>query len=224
MKKNFLTGLAILLPIALTVWILFFLINLLTNPFMGMVKGVLNTYELWNNALGPGAVLLISRVAVLITLFMLTLLIGFFARRLFIRALVHLLDMIFHRIPVVNKIYKASKDVVHTLFSEEKKSFSQVVLVPFPNAKSFCMGMITSPLHPESTPEIAKKVAVFVPGTPNHSVGFMILYQQDQLTYINTTVEEAFKFIISMGSLTVLMVESNSLSDEQNDNDSISVH
>jgi uncharacterized membrane protein len=213
MKKNFLTGLAILLPIALTLWILFFLINLLTHPFMGMIKGILNTYQLWNTPLGPNAILLISKIAVLLTLFLVTLLIGFFARRLFIRAFVHLMDVTFHRIPIVNKVYKASKEVVHSLFSDDKKTFSQVVLVPFPNSKSICMGMISSPLHPESDPKIAERIAVFVPGTPNPTVGFMVFFRREQLTLINTTVEEAFKFIISVGSLPVPMLDSNQLSE-----------
>lgn len=173
---------------------------------MGIIKGLIETYHLWNNTLGPDAVLLISRIAVLITLFLVTLLFGFFARLIFIKAFIHLMDIIFHRIPIVNKIYKASKDVVRTLFSEDKnKSFSQVVLVPFPNKQSYSMGLISTPFHPESDSNLIEKVAVFVPGTPNPTVGVMVFYRPEQLILLQTTVEEAFKFIISIGSLTVPM-------------------
>jgi uncharacterized membrane protein len=221
MKKNFLTGLAILLPIALTAWILFFLMNFLTNPFMGLVKGILNTYHFWGHSLSHETVLLISRLALLVTLFLITLLIGFFARMFFIRALFRWADKIFHHIPVFNKVYKASKEVVHTLFNDQKKSFSQVVLVPFPHAQSYCLGMITSQLPSESDPEHQEKISVFIPGTPNPTVGFMILYQRHQLILLNIRVDEALKFIMSMGSLPFSLNIPQHLSDPQHDKHSL---
>lgn len=189
MKNNFLTGLAILLPIALTFWILALLVNLLTNPFTGLVDGIFHYYNL-QTSWTP----YITKLLILAVLIALVFLAGLLGRFLFLNPLFKFGDRLLHRLPLVNKVYKASQDVVHSLFSEEKTSFSQVVLVPFPNARSLSIGLISA--KGEATPE---KVSVFVPGTPNPTMGFMLLFRKDQLIPIDIKVDEALKFVVSCG-------------------------
>lgn len=189
MKNNFLTGLVILLPIALTFWILSFLVNLLTNPFAGLVESLFNYYQLqrsWTPFVTKGLIL-----AVLIGLVFIA---GVIGRFLFLNPLFKLGDRLLHRIPLVNKVYKASQDVVHSLFSEEKTSFSQVVLVPFPNGRSLSIGLISGKESPSG-----EKISVFVPGTPNPTMGFMLLFHKEQLIPLNIKVDEALKFVVSCG-------------------------
>lgn len=189
MKNNFLTGLVILLPIALTFWIMALLVNILTNPFTGLVESFFNYYHL-QQSWTP----YVSKLLILAVLLGLVFFAGLIGRLLFLNPLFRFGDRLLHRLPLVNKVYKASQDVVHSLFSDEKSSFSEVVLVPFPNARSLSIGLISSK---KDTP--AGKVSVFVPGTPNPSMGFMLLFRQDQLIPLDLKVDEALKFVVSCG-------------------------
>lgn len=189
MKNNFLTGLVILLPIALTFWILALLVNILTNPFTGLVDSLFAYYHV-NPAWTP----FVSKLLILAVLLGLVFLAGLIGRFLFLNPLFKFGDRLLHRVPLVNKVYKASQDVVHSLFSEDKASFSEVVLAPFPNERSLSIGLISSK---KDNP--TGQVSVFVPGTPNPTMGFMLLFQQDQLIPLDIKVDEALKFVVSCG-------------------------
>lgn len=104
-------------------------------------------------------------------------------------------DKLIKKIPVINKIYKAIQDVINTIFSSKSSSFKQVVLVPYPNESSLSVGFITSTenLSQNIDSELNQKVAVFVAGAPNPTVGFILLYPKDEIIYINMKVEEAFR-------------------------------
>lgn len=207
MKKNFLTGLAILLPIAITFWIISLLVGLLTNPFLGFTSSLLSYYNLLGEPFlfltGPDVLILASRLLILFFLFAMMLFAGFLARVFFLNALFKAGDFLIHKIPLVNKIYKATQEIVHTVFSTEKTSFSKVVLVPFPHAKSYCLGMITSnSLSKDSNAEYLQKVSVFVPGTPNPTMGFILLFKREQIIELDVSVEDALKFIVSCGVIS----------------------
>lgn len=202
MKKYFTTGLAILLPIVLTILIVTFFVNLLTNPFMGLIDNILlhydPSYSEWLHS--SHAFRLFSQLFILVFLTVLTVLVGFFGRLFLVDYLFRLGDAIFHRLPLVNKIYKATQDVAQGLFSSSSKSFSQVVFVPFPSRESLSIGLVTKEsISIEFEKEHNHFVPVFVPGTPNPSVGFMLMFNRDELIFVNMKVEDAMKFIVSCG-------------------------
>src|SRR5262249_34263523 len=109
-------------------------------------------------------------------------------------------DYLIHKIPLINRIYKLSQDVVHTFFGTGKPAFTKVVWVPFPEKKSYILGMIASDsLHAESDPKFTDNVSIFVPCAPNPIFGFMMIYKRDQLITLDISTEEALKFIVSCG-------------------------
>lgn len=194
MKKNFAAGLAILLPIALTFWILMFIVNLLTSPFLGITQEILQAHEIS---------VLVSKLLILLVLVLLIFIAGFLGRVFFINTIFAWGDKLIHRIPLVNKVYKSLQDAIHTMFHRETTPFSQVVLIPFPHSKAWCLGMITSSSLPGATDtRLTDRVSVFVPGTPNPTVGFMLMYRKEELVYLNLKVEDAVKFIISCGVIS----------------------
>jgi uncharacterized membrane protein len=202
MKRNFLTGLAILLPIVLTVAIVMFFINLLTKPFLEFVHefffhtGLIDFPFLSSRQ----AIYVISKILILIFLVLTTFLIGFFTTHLFANYFFTSFDKIIHKIPVVNKIYKALQEVMHTMFSPENTTFSQVALVPFPQENTYCMGFVTKDSLPEgSDKEHVGLISVYIPGTPNPMMGFNFLYRRDQVIFISMKVDDALKFVISCG-------------------------
>ena len=205
MKKNFFTGLVLLLPVAITFWVLLFLINLLTNPFLGIVQSIFSSYNLSSqpffNFTGPQFFIFLSRLLILIFLFCVTLATGFLARILFINYVFRLGDQLLHRIPFINKIYKTTQDVTHTLFAAEKTSFSQVVLIPYPHSKCYSLGFVTGNKGNQINrmSEYKDKVSVLLLGTPNPMMGFMLIYKKEDIIYLDMKPEEAATFVISCG-------------------------
>lgn len=201
MKKHFITGLIILLPLAVTLAIITFLFNLLTKPFAGVIAQILSHYNIFNQdyifASGREIQYFISQVFILIFLFFFTVILGAITRYFFVNYLIRVWDYLMHKIPLIRSIYKAAKDVINTLFTSKTKSFKQVVIVPFPSKDTQSIGLITQ----EKLPQSDERIAVFVPTTPNPTSGFLMMFPRKEVTYIDMRVEDAFKFIISCGML-----------------------
>lgn len=217
MKKYFITGLVILLPLALTTAIVMFIFNLLTVPFLGIVTAVFNHYHL----LEEGVFLLnsdqiqnlVAQFFILVSLFFIVIGLGFIARWFFFKAFIKFAEYVVKYIPLVSTIYKTCQDVIKTIFTSKTNSFKQVVMVRFPHPQTYSIGFITR----EEIPSLANTshsdaVAVFVPTTPNPTSGFMIMFKPDDLIYLDMTVEDAFKYIISCG---VISPDFNTISKEE---------
>lgn len=214
MKKHFLTGLALLLPLALTFAIVAFFLNLLTDPFVGMVKNILGHFHVVEKGFwffsAEQIEKYISQFLVLIFLFAITVFLGFITRWVVIHYLFRMGEYVLHRIPLVNTIYKTLQDVMQTIFTTKTRSFKQVVLIPFPNEFTFSVGLITRErLHGV---EMEERVAVFVPTTPNPTSGFLMMAKRDDLIFLDMKIEEALKYIISCG---VILGEFRQMSREE---------
>lgn len=204
MKKDFFTGLVILLPILLTIVIVAFLVNFLTSPFLSPIQNIYSSLAIFDEPflIWDGAQILTfaSKLTILVGLALVIILVGFFGKLFLIDYLFKWGDILIHNVPVINKIYKACQDVVHSLFSSESKSFSQVVFVPFPFANTLSVGLVSNDsIAVESQHNPLELVPVLVPGTPNPSVGFMLMFKRDELIYVDMKVDEAMKFVVSCG-------------------------
>ncbi len=204
MKKYFITGLVILLPLTLTILIVAFVINFLTKPFMGLVIKILSQtkiQQIHTNILTSDQIIKYgSQILILIGLVLFTIILGFFARWFIFRGLIKLSDKILHKIPLVNKVYKTTQEIVKTLFVTDKNSFKKVVMVPFPRKGLYSLGLV-SRKSPDTCIKAAKKelISVFVPTTPNPTTGFLLLFKQEDLIYLDMKTEEAIKYIVSCG-------------------------
>lgn len=204
MKKLFLTGLALLLPLAVTIAIIRFIVNFLTKPFIGVVSAGLAHFHIVNRGflfLSPEQISrVLSQILILLLLFLVTVGIGIVTRWIFIRYFVHLWDRLIHKIPIVNTIYKTTQDVIQTLFTSDKKSFQKVVLVPFPKKDVYVMGLVVREAPSSCSAPVGKPlISVFVPTTPNPTTGFLLMYEEEALIYTAIKPEDALKYIISCG-------------------------
>lgn len=187
MKRYFITGLVILLPIALTFIVVNFFLNLVTSPFAGVIR---------ESPINGTAL----RIFAVIAVFAFISAVGFLCQTLALHYLFKWADVIFHRIPILNRVYKAAQDVMHSLFSQEKPSFSQAVLVPFPKKGTYSIGFLVSRSLPEgSTLEDNGMMSVFVPGTPNPMMGFMLLFKSEDVIFVDLPVDDALRFVVSCG-------------------------
>lgn len=200
MKKYFATGVVVLLPLALTFWIISFIIGVLTTPFLGIAEAILSAIGLNNVSflfLSSQQVLeYASTILVLLFLFGIILAIGAVGRHFFFKYLMMFGDKIMHKIPVISTVYKTSQELIQTILTTSNKSFKQVVMVPFPTPQSYCIGLVT-----RDDEEMGDRIAVFVPTTPNPTSGFLVMYQRDQVVAIDMKVEEALRYVISCGVL-----------------------
>lgn len=204
MKKYFITGLVILLPLAMTVAIVAFIVNFLTQPFMGLVSKFLNKFAIVNHGflfLSPEQTIKYgSQFLILVGLLLLTLVLGMIARWFFFKSLLNLSDMILHKIPVVNKVYKTSQEIIKTLFSSDKNSFKQVVMVPFPKDGVYAIGLISRDSPKECSDRAGSPlVSVLIPTTPNPTTGFLLMYKSSDIIYLKMKPEEAIKYVVSLG-------------------------
>lgn len=204
MKKYFLAGLVILLPLALTLIVVLFVFNLLTKPFVDVLHSFFNHYGILQNGflifsatqVREG----ISQVIIFALLFFFTAFIGLLGRLYLTRSLIKMGDFVFHRIPIFRSVYKTCQEVINTIFATKTKSFKQVVMVPFPDQNTYSIGLVTQ----ENIPNFTNKpytslTAVFVPTTPNPTSGFLMMFEEKDLIHLDMSIEDAFKYIISCG-------------------------
>lgn len=204
LKRYFFTGLMMLLPLALTIVVISFIFKLLTGPFVGLIGAFFSRYHIfqkgfliWNES---QITEFVSRILILLLLFFFAVALGALARRVFVKYLINFTDMIFRRIPFISSVYKTMVDVINTVFTSKTNSFQQVVLVPFPSDETYSLGLVTNERVPglEKT-SYANVTAVFVPTTPNPTSGFLMMFNPNDIIYLDMTVEEAFKYLISCG-------------------------
>ncbi len=188
LKTYFITGLLVLLPLALTFWILKALLQSMEHLIGDPIQQYLDIY-----IPGMGIILLVCLI----------LLVGIFAKNLIGRKLGHLGERILHKIPLVRNIYTSFKQLVNTIFMQGTDNFRGVVLVEFPRKEVFSLGFITGTAFGEVQRLTREKVVnVFIPTTPNPTSGFFVLVPEKQITYLKMTVEEGLKMIISGGMVT----------------------
>ncbi len=204
MKKYFLTGLIILLPLAVTVAIVIFVVNFLTQPFIGVAVDFLSSIS-WgkqrlSDLVSPKFIWYSSRLVILAGLFLFTLFLGAMARWFFVRSLLKLSDKILNRIPLVNKIYKTTQEIIKTFFSTDSQSFKKVVLIPFPSPGIYCMGLVSREAPKMVTDHFKRDlVSVFIPTTPNPTSGFILMFDKKDIIELPIKTEDALKFIVSCG-------------------------
>ena len=207
MKKYFITGLALLLPVTVTIAIIIFLVNFFTKPFLGFVTKILYHTKIKDVSIlfltSEQVVYYGSKIVIIIGLLLITLLLGYFARWFFFKSLINVSDKILHKIPLVNKVYKTSQDIINTIFVTDKNSFKQVVLVPFPSENIYSIGLV-SRASPKACRDVknADLITVFVPTAPNPTTGFLLIFDKKDLIYLDMKTEDAVKYVVSCGVIT----------------------
>jgi uncharacterized membrane protein len=203
MKKHFITGLIILMPVVLTLLILIFIIDFFTNPFLTVIENLLLHIKI-THTLSPQAVTFISRIVVLSFLFFLILILGVIARWFFFRSIINLTNKILSKTPFVKTIFNITRDIAGAFVSHgEKKAFKKPVLIMFPSKKSFSVGFETGEIPPICQKHVKEPLTpVFVPTAPHPISGYLLMVKKKCVDNISMTNEEAIKFTVSCGIIT----------------------
>jgi uncharacterized membrane protein len=189
--RNYLIGgLLVWIPILITFWVLRFLSGILDQSLLLLPpswrpEAVFGTYV-------PGVGVVLSLLLLFVT--------GVLVKNLFGSQIVRGLESLLRRIPVIGAIYGGAKTFSETVLTDKGKSFKQVVIVEFPRKGIYSVGFITAHELEEAQAKTAQEVTcVFVPTTPNPTTGFLVLVPKDEVTYMDMTVDEAFKMLLTLG-------------------------
>lgn len=205
MRKSFVTGLIILLPIVVTFLLISFIFNIFTSPFLDLVKTDLVKYETILPFLKSADVLaFIARVIILILFCLFIFVLGWLGRKFFFKTLLSWANAIFMKIPLFKGIYHTSKDLIDSIMStDERKAFLHPLMVSFPSKKSSAVGFLSGTVPPECEKKLNQKlVPIFVPTAPHPISGYLVFASSDDVTNINMKNEEAVKFTVSCGIIT----------------------
>ena len=203
MKKSFTTGMIILLPFALTIWVVSYLLDLFTNPLFNIIEQTLLWYE-QHQGLSlkhhETLVAFLSRIAALVLTFFFIVALGYLGRKFFFNTLLKVTNTVITRIPVVGAIYRLTKDITKAMLSTEQKTFQETILVPFPSPDTYTVGFVTGGI-----PDVFKKIiphadlTVFVPTAPHPISGYMLFCPKKVTHSVDISVEDTFKFLLSCG-------------------------
>lgn len=204
MKKYLLTGLIILLPVALTLMVIVFLFDFFTEPFVNIVGPLVDFLQSKAHIhLPQGLTLFLSRVLSLILLCIFILLLGFVTQLFLVKTLIDWGNQILFKIPFIKTVYKVSRDIFAALFSSDgKKAFKNPVMIPFPCKPNHGLGFEAGDVAKEVKEKVKEPlVSVFVPTAPHPISGFLFLIPESDVHRIDMTNEEVLKFLVSCGMI-----------------------
>lgn len=193
LRSSFLTGIVVILPVGLTIWLIWTL--------AGWVDGVV--LPLVPQTVQPEKYIGINLRGVGIIFFLIfTIIVGWIAKGLIGRSLIRYGENLVGRMPVVRSIYNGAKQLAETVFAQTERSFEKACLIQYPRKGIWAIGFVST----EAKGEVARRaetgsdlMSIFVPTTPNPTSGFLLFVPKEDVIELEMTVEDAAKLVISAG-------------------------
>lgn len=190
MKRYFITGLLIWVPLGLTAWVLKFLIGTMDQSLLLLPDSLQPDQLLGMDIPGIGTVL--TLLVVFIT--------GLLTANIIGQKLVSFWEGVLWRIPVVKSIYWGIKQVSDTIFSSQGEAFRKALLVQYPREGAWTIAFMTGQPGGDVVNHLeGEYISVYVPTTPNPTSGFFLMMPKSDVIELDMSVDEALKYIISMG-------------------------
>ena len=188
LRNYFFTGIFVLIPIGITLYLTLFLIKISSKI---LPKELNPNYYIPYNV--PGLEILISLILITI--------IGWLSLTFIGKRFVLIIEAILNRIPILRTIYSSAEQLIEN-FSQDKKSQKSVVLVQYPRQGVWAIGFATKENSGKIKEAIGQETMnVFVPTTPNPTSGFLLMFPKKDIIFLDLTFEEASKFVVSAGSI-----------------------
>ena len=193
-KKSFLAGIIVIIPIGLTVYVLRAVFDM-SLAVGGKIAEPLK--KIVDDAF-PGFDLVASISGLLLVIFTL-IIIGFLARNVVGRRVVKWIDNLFKQIPLISMVYTTTKQIIESFSGGRENSFSKVVFVEYPRKGVWTLGFVTKETKNDNN---QKFYNLFVPTTPNPTSGFFLIIPIDDVKETDMNVEEGFQMIVSSGMVS----------------------
>ncbi len=189
-RSYLLAGLIVWMPLLVTIWVLQFILELLDSS-IALLPSTYQPAKLFGINV-PGLGVIFSLLVLLITGVLVTNYLG--------QCLVRWSELFLDKIPLVRSIYNMSKQVIQAIFSSNSNAFRKVVLIEYPRKDVWTLAFKTSNSIPVFGKDMENDmISIFVPTTPNPTAGFLLMVSASQIKEVNMTVDEALKYIISLG-------------------------
>jgi uncharacterized membrane protein len=183
----FISGLLLLLPITITVALFNFSFHVIIQWLKPVQKIALHMPSWLPHPEIFTAIIIIM-------------LMGLVGKSFFLRPILHAIERLIFRIPLVRPVYSGIKQLVHAFNPRDTTTFKKIVLVEFPHKNTYSLGFMTSEISPNITHDATKKYfSIFIPTTPNPTSGFCVFLPEEAITVVDLTHQEAMALIISGG-------------------------
>ncbi len=193
MKKYFITGLLVLVPLVVTLWVMSTLVETLDQSLLLLPEAWRPQKLLGFSITGLGALLTLAVIF----------LTGLVATNFFGQQIIMLWEELLSRVPVVKSIYSSVKQVSDTIFSDSGNAFRKALLVEYPRRGSWTVAFLTGEPGGDVVNHLkGDYISVYVPTTPNPTSGFFLMMPKEDVIELDMTVDQALKYIISMGSVS----------------------
>ena len=192
--RNFLTGLLVIMPAFVTFTIIRVFFLWVYSLVIGPVAQVITPW------LNPGWTVILVKAGILVGFFLFVTFLGMGTRMLIFRELLSIAEAFMKRVPVVGKIYQATREIVNAFKGDQKGAFSQVILLEWPAKGLYTLGFVTSKEDSKNpVKSLTQLMNVYVPTTPNPATGHFMLIARENIIPVNLSVEEGMKLVISGG-------------------------
>ncbi|MDD3845292.1 MAG: DUF502 domain-containing protein [Syntrophorhabdaceae bacterium] len=186
-KKKFITGLLVLIPLIVTAYIVYLVVSFIENFIGPALRNIfLQVFQREVYITGTACIIFV----------VITYLTGLFVSNYFGKTVFFRGEKLVKRIPIIKSIYGSVKDMMEAFSSEKIQSFKEVVLIEFPFPGRYAIGLVTNRVEIKGV----QHCSVFVPTTPNPTSGYIILAKEDDLLFLDMATDDALKYIISLGT------------------------
>ena len=200
-RNSFLTGVVVIAPVGLTVWLVWTVIGWVDGFVLPFVPSQYQPEELLKAILGEDVRLNIRGLGVVFFLFFTTF-IGWIAKGLLGRTFIRSAENLVNRMPVVRSVYSGVKQIAETVFAQADRSFEKACLIEYPRRGIWAVGFISTAAKGEVSKRAGsgqKMQSIFVPTTPNPTSGFLLFFPAEDVIELDMSVEDAAKLVISAG-------------------------
>ena len=189
-KRYFITGLLIWVPMAITAWVLMLIVGTMDQS-LRLLPEVIHPHTVLGFDI-PGVGAILTLLIIVLT--------GLLATNFIGQRLVVWWELLLARIPVVNSIYHSVKQVSDTLFSSSGNAFRKALLIEYPRRGTWTIAFLTGKPGGEVLRHLdGEHVSVYVPTTPNPTSGFFLMLPITDVIELDMSVDTALKYVISMG-------------------------
>lgn len=193
LRSSFLTGIVVIAPVGLTIWLIWTLFGWVDGFVLPLVPDRFNPEQyIGINLRGVGVIFFLF----------FTIVVGWVAKGLIGRSLIRLGEGLVGRTPVVRSIYNGIKQIAETVFAQSERSFEKACLIEYPRKGIWAIAFISTDTRGEVADKAATMggmVSVFVPTTPNPTSGFLLFFPKEDVIELDMSIEDAAKLVISAG-------------------------
>ena len=193
-RAYFITGIVVTAPITITLYLTWVFITFVDRNVEDLIPEIYNPNQYLPFSV-PGLGLFVAAVFFIA--------VGWLARNFLGKLIIRFYEYVLHRMPVISTVYGAFKQIFETISASQSQAFREVVLLEYPRKGVYSVGFVTGKTKGTVAQAIDKDtVNVFVPTTPNPTSGYLLFVPKEDLHYLDLTIEEGVKLVVSAGIIT----------------------